>query len=359
MGRKRLAIIGFLGGLLAGAAAASEPLTPEQLEATLRLQIAMAEAPGDLLSDALVVISLDSLARNGVARPRLSPEQREMIEALEARRSISLERVRARVEAATPADAHLLALDPCIGHGGLPTADCEAKRKALESLAGDNAHFHLLLASRAWHVSDDESFLRHLHAAAAAPTYDSGFNQGFGALRRRMQHVPMPVIPGDLEPAEARDAFVQNMAGVYMGGGGYGVLTPCREVSAGEEMELHQACRAIARRYAEGAQSLSELRVAQVLMDVLGTEADKERLQQRILAAQWWQFVTNQAVWAQPPGRERARRLDQYWDDMAAYGELGAMEAVVRRLDLPPEPPAGFDPVALRAPVRRGSSTPP
>lgn len=359
MGMKRLAISSLLGGLLAGASAASESLAPEQLEATLRLQIAMAEAPGDLLSDALVVISLDSLARNSLASPTLSPAQLEMIQALQARRSMALERVRARVEAAVPADARLLALDPCIGHRGAQTAGCDMKREALESLAGDNAHFHLLLASRAWHLSDDEAFLRHLHAAAAAPTYDSGFNQGFGALRRRMQHVPMPVIPGDLEPAEARDAFVQNMAGVYMGGGGYGVLTPCREVSAGDEMELHQACRAIARRYAEGAQSLSELRVAQVLVDVLGTEADKERLQQRIHAAQWWQFVTHQAVWAQPPGRERARRLDQYWDDMAAYGELGAMEAVVRRLDLSPEPPVGFVPAAWQGPARRSAPTPP
>lgn len=359
MGMKRLAIMGVLGGLLGAATAASEPLAPEQLEATLRLQIAMAEAPGDLLSDALVVVGLDSMARYGAASPTLTPAQLEMIEALQARRSNSLESLRARVESATPADVRLLALDPCIGHRGLPTADCDAKRKALESLAGDNAHFHLLLASRAWHVSDDESFLRHLHAAAAAPTYDSGFNQGFGALRRRMQHVPMPTIPGDLEPAEARDAFVQNWAGVHMGGGSYGVLTPCREVSAGDEMALHQACRAIARRYAEGAQSLSELRVAQALIDVLGTEADKERLQQRILAAQWWQFVTSEAVWMLAPGRERARRLDQYWDDVAAYGELGAMEAVVRRLDLSPDPPAGFDPVAWQGLTRRSAPTPP
>lgn len=352
-----IAVSVALAAALAANAGQAHTATAREHERMLEFRVAVAEAPGDIVSDA-VLLHLDTPVGAQPLPADMSPDQQQRIEQLRARHQAAMAGARTRVDAVASGHARVLSFDRCIRQVGWQGSDCEDKRRVFEAIAGDNAYFHLLLASHAWLQREDAAFLRHLQAAAAASSYDDGFAETFAALRRRMQHAALPSGFNGTGPAEARGgAAMAQVASII--GGPDGLFAPCREATAAGEPALRQACHAIARRVLQGASTTSDLNWARALLGHLGTPQEQAEAAGRARRAQWWNAVASEKVWTQPPGPRRDRRIDQYWDDLAAYGELGAIEAVVRRAELPPDPPADFDPAAWAMRVHRATVTPP
>lgn len=309
--------------------------------------LAIAEAPGDLRSDALVLrmlqVARDALPDAGAPAGADAPAEAASRTALRARADVVLAGLEARLDAARDQDPWLLAIDPCIAWAGQDDARCATRAARLEALAGDNAYFHLLLAGRAWRKERNADFLRHLQAAAAAPRYEEGMGAWFGSLHRRMRAAPPgPAWAGaSTDEAAATGALAIVLARLPSA---YALSAPCRDATDAGEPAVRQACHAIAMRLADQAGTMMDLGVASALLEALGTSREQARIAVRHRQARWWATQATRHAWDAPPGPGREALLRAYWADLAAYGELRAMEAMVARLGLPDLPPADFEP---------------
>lgn len=327
-------------------AAAPAPGAAPVPDESLAHAIAIAEAPGDLRSDALV-LRLLQVARDALPDVPASagaPVEAASRAALRARADVALARLEARLDAEREEDPWLLAIEPCIAWAGQHDVQCAARAARLEALAGDNAYFHLLLAGKAWREERDADFLRHLQAAASAPRYEEGMGNWFGSLHRRMRAAP----PGPAWAGTSADEATATGAMAIVAArlpSAHGLLAPCRAATDAGEPAVRQACHAIATRLADQAGTLLELGVASALVESLGTSREQARIAVRHRQARWWAAQVARHAWDAPPGPGREARLRAYWADLAAYGELGAMQAMVVRLGLPDVPPADFEPL--------------
>lgn len=341
----------------AAVADAAPPPAPTDRERELQALVVLAEAPGDLMSDALLVERLRQLG--GYAAPRdAAPELAQRFESLQARRARALGQMTESLQSSAMASARLLSRDACFRAVTATDAACAEKRQALEFLASGNAYYHLVLARQAWHARDDAAYVRHLRAAAAATRYDDGFSDAFGSMHQRLQKAK-PRAPAGFFQSEEQMAFWATVLVIEHDPMMDGVLAPCREV-ADTPSPIRDACHAVAVRMLEGAQTGWTRAEAGALINRLGTDREKAAFAAQTRRLQWWNWVFQSRLEDVRDSQQFDVLLREYAADVAAYGEIGAIEAAIRRWDVSLEPPPAFDPgeAGMELAVRQAAREP-
>lgn len=334
----------LLSGLLAAAPAtvsadaASDAPSSAREDAWLRYQLAVAESPGDVLSDAFLARALE-MVQNGETR-ETPPEP-----ALLARVQVVQGQLAARAAAARHDDATLLLSQMSCLPPARASDACLADLARLAELAGDNAYHHFVLMGHAWALGDAEGFLREARLAAEAPGYRHDVPKVFGSLYQRYAQVPADHLarsdPGNRIPVAGISAmgFATALAlPAYQ----Y-FVQPCREA----EGELQGHCLAIAVRMLREGQLALDLSIASAVIEAHGDDSLKAeaRRRQREMA---WHFESLRGAELRLDEREWRDYLDAFADS----GELAAFRVANAAMGRPALPPDDWNPPGESAGAR-------
>lgn len=302
-------------------------------------QLAVAEAPGDAISDLLMAKSLDLLVSPYGEAGRSEPSQ-----LLVARAEVVAAQLHARVDAVRDSDPYLLGADLGCGRSG-DAAVCSERRAKLEPFAGDDAYHGLLLMVAAWGAGDAEGFLRAARLAANAESYNSAPASGFGSLVARYRQVPPPSAQhaDHLARGHGPEVTAMSLAMAISLPNFLDFTRPCRE----SEGELRRHCLAIANRMMAQGSNLIETWIAQSVVEALGTPADTEAAKAMRRETAWLQAQSHPLMVAAAHGPVAG--FDAYFDAYARSGELAAMRALLEVHGIPPAPPADWSPEGPRS----------
>ena len=334
----------MLSGLLAAApapvranAAPDAPSSASE-DAWLRYHLAVAESPGDALSDAYLARALEMVQGDEARQAALDP-------ALLARVQVVHGQLEARAAAARNNDATLLVSQLRCLPASRANATCEADLARLAELAGDNAYHHVVLMGHAWARGDAEAFLREARLAAEAAEYQHDVPKVFGSLYRRYSQVPAHDLarpdPGNRIPVAGMSAMA--FAAALALPAYQHFVQPCREA----EGDLQGHCLAIAVRMMREGQLALDLSIAAGVIDVHGDESLKAeaKRRQREMA---WHFESLRGAEARLDERQWRDYLDAY----AERGELAAFRVAHAYLGRPALPPDDWNPPGESAGAR-------
>lgn len=302
--------------ILSGATSAQAEPTPD--EATegrnnyARLQLAAANAPGDLVSDAFIVEMMHVALQGNAQDPLLDPELREEI--TQAR-----DRLEQRVAAGIKDEPVLLVtVGNCHGRY-VQDGDCDAHWARVAELAGDDGYLHFLVMNHAAALGDDVLFARHAALAAQAETFESTLAAIFAPLYERYLQVPESLWPTDQDLGSPRFmAGVTAMANTaaFALPGYQSVMRYC-EAAAADQKAL---CVAVARRLAADSSTMTDRMVGTAMLRKLGTDEEKAWAQQQRRQDQW----LSRGLWGMEDELDETQN-NRYFEVLAEHGEMAAV----------------------------------
>ena len=296
-----------------------------------RLQLAAANVPGDLVSDAFIVEMMEISLLTGVHDDTLDPTLREEI--VKAR-----DRLAERVAAGMVDDPVLMAtMGHCKGRY-VDEGKCDMHWARVADLAGDDGYLHFLVMSHAAAQGDEALVAYHAARAVQAETFESHLAAMFVPLYERFLQVPEALWPtGDDLGGHRYQAGVLAMSG----GAGFGlpayqhVFRRCEAA----EGEVRQLCVGVARRLAGDSSTLMDRMVGTGMLRKFGSEQDKAWARERRRQDQWlarvgWTLEDqfNDGQW------------DRYFEVYAEHGELAAIRHANRVLGRALEAPDDWQP---------------
>lgn len=315
---------------LAGATSAHAGDTRDA-NAAARLQLAAAEAPGDLLSDAYLVPMIDLALEADGKSGELDPALRASL--VQARDELA-QRVDA-AEAEVP--AALFATVQCLRKDA-DVEQCDDSRERMAEIAGDNAYHHFVLMSTAAERGDDEAFARHARRMLAAPAYEPDMLPVFASLYRRYSELPASFwqqAGGDYGPESAPGIQAMAIAAAVVLPGYRPFTQACEEDNA----ERRALCVAVARHMAERSPVLLDRLIGVGLIKKYGTPAEKAAASELEREAMW--LHAGMAHFDSELGDEQ---LGRYFDIFADEGEFAAMRYAAQATGRSLEPPADWQP---------------
>lgn len=327
----RLAMTVLLLVVLAGATAAqaSETQDREDIDTYARIQLAAANAPGDLLSDAYLVPMIDLTLEVDHGRQELDPALREAL--VQARDDLSGRIALAEEEAPVA----LFTTVSCLKKGA-DAQKCDGARERLAELANDNGYHHFVLMSMAAKRGDDEAFAVHGQKAVEAPNFEPDFVPVFASLHARYSKVPDELwqqkgIEHGPEAAPGILAMAVAAAVVLPG------YQPFVKACDGDSEARRLLCVAVARRMAERSTVLLDRLIGVGLLKKFGTPAEQEAARELEREANWLH-----AGMAAFDSELDDSQTGRYFDIFASEGEFAALRYAANVTGRSLEPPADW-----------------
>lgn len=316
--------------VLAGAAFAQADDNGDA-DAAARVQLAAAEAPGDLLSDAYLVPMIDLALEADAKRGELDPALRASL--AQARDDLAQRVDRAEDEAPVA----LFTTVQCLRKDA--DADkCNGSRERLAEVAGDNAYHHFVLISMAADRGDEEAFARHARRMLAAPKYEPDMLPVFASLYRRYSEVPAALWQqggGNYGPEAAPGIQAMAIAAAVVLPGYRPFTQACKEAVPGRRA----LCVAVARHMAERSPVLLDRLIGVGLIKEYGTEAEQAAASELEREAKW--LHVGMAHFDRELSDDQ---LGRYFDIFASKGEFAAMRYAAQETGRPLQPPADWQP---------------
>lgn len=328
-------LTGFL--LLASLPLQARELGESEQLAWFNYHLAVAEAPGDVRSDQLMIKMLGLTESLPLPPGGEDAKPSEPMRAYRARAQVVAAELEARVAAARDGDPFLLGGDLGCWPKAADMSTCDSRRAKLEPFAASNAYHGVVLMAYAWAREDADAFLRVARLAAAADTYDSLPAFALQSLMDRYQKVPLPATP-DMD-ALTRSHTAEVMALAMSAAIAIPPLQhfsqPCRE----SEGELRAHCLAIARKMMSG-QNLIEAGIGLSVVRALGSAEDIALADARQRETQWLQ---EKAVPLMAASEKFAvAGIDEFFESYGRDGEIEAMRALLKAHGIASLPPADW-----------------
>lgn len=317
--------------LLLGCSLAASAETVSDAEFDMRVQLAAANAPGDLLSDSYLVPMIDRALEADNATRELDPALRS---ALEKARDDLARRV-ALAEDEVP--VALYTTVNCLKEGA-DAGKCEGSRERLAGLAKDNGYHHYVLMSMAARRGDEEAFRLHGEKVMAAPKFDPDRVPVFATLYERYSQVP-DALWEHPENNYGPEATPGIMAMAISAAVVLPAYQPFMRACEKDEASRRELCVAVARRMAERSTVLLDRLVGVALIKKIGTPADQAWAQELERKARWLH-----ASLATFDSELNDIQMGRYFDIFASEGELAAMQYAARKTGRSLEPPGDWKP---------------
>lgn len=320
-------------GLCAALAAATPASANEggQALASLKIQLAAAEAPGDIVSDMTLFKMIPVVMGYQPDLDALDPALVSRLRSVQT--SLGERLVRGY-------DAHptALALELRCLPASRAQPGCEARMDRLSGLAGDNAYHHILLMGTAAALGDSSATIEHARRAAQAPGYDHDVTTVFSSLYSRYAQVPESMWR-ELDPGEGppRSPGVEAMAfaaAVALPHYKF-ILDACR----GASDALRASCLEVGRKMTHDSGVLLDIEIGAKIVAELGDEGDQVKAQRQLREARWLGRANTTA-----DDKLDATQWETYFETYAREGELAAMRHAARAQGIALEPPADWNP---------------
>ncbi|KFL36194.1 hypothetical protein N788_04715 [Arenimonas donghaensis DSM 18148 = HO3-R19] len=300
-----------------------------QAVASLNVQLAAAEAPGDLVSDA-ALFKLFPVVLG------FQPDPDSLDPALRSRVMAAQMALGERVAGGLATDPTVLALELRCPPAAKASQACEARMDRLSGLAGDNAYHHVVLMGTATALGDHGAVLEHARRAARAPDYHHDIATVFSSLYARYSQVPESMWQALRAPeGQRRSPGVEAMAyaaAVALPHYKY-IFDACRDPAG----ELRRHCLDIGRKMTHGSGVLLDIEVGAKIVAKLGGEDDQAKARQKLREARW----LGRAV-ATPEDSLDAAQWDEFFAIYAREGELAAMRYAATAQGIALVPPTGW-----------------
>jgi len=301
-----------------------------------RLQLAAANAPGDLVSDAFMVEMIDITLQVNAQDDSLDPMLRE--ELADAR-----VRLQQRVAAAIMDEPNLLAtVGDCHGRY-VQDRNCDTHWARVAELAGDNGYLHLLLMNHAAAKGDDMLFARHAALAAEAETFEPILAGVFGSLYERYLLVPESLWSKDMELGGPHyQAGVLAMANVAVSAlpSYQHFMLYCKAADVDEQL----LCVAAAKRLATDSSTLLDRMIGTAMLREHGTDEQKAWAKEQHRQDQW----LSRGLWLSEDELDDTQNA-RYFELFVEQGEMGAIRYANLALGRALEAPADWQPSAYGA----------
>ena len=316
--------------VLAGATSA-QARNADAVDAAARIQLAAANAPGDLVSDAylapMIGLTLEAHEESGELDPGLR-------DALVQAREEMTQRVAA---GANDEPAALLATASCLSSGA-DAEGCNQSRARLAELAGENGYHHFVLMTLAAKRGDDEAFRRHGQAVLGAPEFVPDMIPVFRSLYARYREVPKAMWQqaGNYDGPESAPGVLAMAVGAAVVLPGYQPFVQGCDEAHPERREL---CVGVARRMVELSPIVMDRLIGLAVINKIGTPAEQDQALESEREAKW--------LMASALHFERAlddAKMGEYFDIFASQGEFAAMRFANKAAGRPMEPPANWQP---------------
>lgn len=310
---------------------AAPAVAEDDIDGAARVQLAAANAPGDLLSDAYLVPMIDLTLQGDEDRRELDPALREAL--VQARDDLS--RRVALAEDETP--VALFTTVSCLRKDA-EAQKCDGARERLAGLANDNGYHHFVLMSMAAKRGDDEAFAVHGQKAVEAPTFEPDMIPVFASLYARYSKVPDALwheqgIEHGPEAAPGILAMAVAAAVVLPG------YQPFVKACDKDSEERRVLCVAVARRMAERSTVLLDRLIGVGLLKKFGTPAEQEAARELERKANWLYAGLSSSGSVLDDSQ-----MGRYFDIFASEGEFAAMRYAANVTGRPLEPPADWQP---------------
>ncbi len=315
--------------LLLGCAFAANAEDPSDAEMNARTQLAAANAPGDLLSDAYLVPMIDLALEADEQSKELDPTLRS---ALVRARDDLAQRV---ALASDEVPVALFTTVSCLMKGA-DAEKCDGSRERLAELAKDNGYHHFVLMSMAAKRGDDDAFALHGEKVMAAPKFEPDLIPVFASLYARYSQVPEALWQqtGGTYGPEASPGILAMAVGAAVVLPGYQpFVKACDEGS----VERRSLCVAVARRMAERSTVLLDRLIGVGLIKKYGTPAEQKAARELERQANWLH-----AGLATFDSELDDEQKGQYFDVFASEGEFAAMRYAAQATGRSLEPPADW-----------------
>lgn len=316
--------------LLAGVSA-THAETVEGPDGAARIQLAAANAPGDLLSDAYLVEMLDLTLQQDSQRDHLDPFLRADVVA-------TRDRLRQRVETGLGDEPALLATQGnCLGRYK-EESNCPERMDRLAEAGHDNGYYHFVLLGEAARNDDAAGFSRHAQSMLDSKVFRPVFLEVFSSLYQRYRQVPASLWPQDMAPygPESNPGVLAMAQAAAVSLPAYQWLFRFCEASADETREY---CAAVARKLANESPVLIEQFIGTGLLEKVGDESDRALARELKREGRWLQRSLVDMEDEMDDGE-----IGEYFDIFARDGEFAAMRFASKTMGRPVEPPADWQP---------------
>jgi len=305
-------------------------------DAAARLQLAAANAPGDLVSDAFIVEMIDIYLQVDAQAESLDPMLRE--ELVEAKA-----RLQQRVAAGIMDEPALLTtVGNCHGRY-VQDGKCDAHWARVAELAGDNGYLHFLLMNHAAARGDDMLFARHADLAAKAETFESTLVAVFAPLYERYL-----LVPESFWSTDERLGGPRVQAGVLaMANGAVSALPNYQHVMRyceAADVDVQLLCVDVAKRLASDSNTLLDRMIATAMLRELGTDEEKAWSKEQRRQDQW----LSRGLWLMEEELDDTQNA-RYFEVFAEQGEMGAIRYANQALGRALEAPVDWQPSAYGA----------
>ena len=296
-----------------------------------RIQLAAANAPGDLLSDAYLVEMLDLTLQQDSQRDHLDPALRKEVIA-------TRDRLKQRVANDLDDEPAILAtLGNCFGRYKEGT-DCPERMDRLAEAGHDNGYYHFVLLSEAARNNDAAGFSRHAQSMVDAEVFRPVFLEVFSSLYQRYRQVPVSLWSQDMAPygPEASPGISAMAQAAAVALPNYQSLYRFCEASADQSRE---DCVVVARKLTNESTVLLEQFIGTGLLEKVGDASDQALAQELRREGEWLQKSLAAMEDEMDDGQ-----IGEYFDIFARDGEFAAMRFASKTMGRPVEPPADWQP---------------
>lgn len=320
-----------LAALMLGCAFTANAEEPDGANAMARVQLAAANVPGDLLSDAYLVEMLDVQLQVNASGDSLDPALREEM-------MTTRDRLRQRVEVGLQDEPALLAtLGNCLGRYK-DGSDCADRMQRMAEAAHANGYYHFVLANVAADEGDAEGFSREVGKMRESKVFTPVFLAVFSSLYERYRRVP--------------DALWRQGEDPYGPVAGAGVLAMAQAAAVAlpayskllrfcdaAEGETRKDCYAVGKQLARTSPVLLEQGIGLALLEKLGDESDLAMVRERRREVRWLQGALG--------GFDEQlddSQMGQYFDIFAREGEFAAIRYAATAMGRSLQPPVDWQP---------------
>lgn len=300
-------------------------------DASARIHLAAAKAPGNLVSDAYLVRAMDFALHVSESTDKQDP-------VLRAELAQERDRLNQRVLEGFEREPVLLAtLGNCLGRRD-DASDYTACRQQLAARAKDNGYHHLLLMGFAGESGDEEAVKHHARKMLEAPDFDPDMIVVFASLFDRYRQVPHALwdLAGN-EDGPAASAGIQAMAvSAAIALPAYQKLyRTCDSTDA----QVRALCGDVAQHVVTRSPLMLDHMVAMALLKKVGDPADLDQVRS----------IERELRWLQLSLIDFDQELDdsqkeQYFELFAEDGEFAAMRFASKATGRSPLPPADWQP---------------
>ncbi|WP_339824563.1 hypothetical protein [uncultured Arenimonas sp.] len=317
--------------LMLGCAFAASAEDPGNADMNVRVNLAAANAPGDLLSDAYLVPMIDLALEADAPGRELDPELRKSLE--QARDDLAQ-----RVDsAADEVPVGLYTTVNCMKKGA-DARECSDSRERLAGLAKENGYHHFVLMSMAARRGDEDAFATHGEKLIAAPRFDPDLVPVFASLHARYSQVPDALWQhpeNEYGPEAAPGVQAMAIAAAVVLPGYQPFMQACEK----DDADRRTLCVAVASRMAERSTVLLDRLIGVALIKKIGTPAEQQGARE----------LEREAKWLLASVANFGSELDdgqwgRYYEIFASEGEFAAMRYAAQATGRSLEPPADWQP---------------